>query len=567
MKHIYLLLLCLFFFISSPAQQQLLFEKAGIDGACTVIPNSIDVSCFGLCDGSSIAIANGVPPFNYQWSTGATTASLSGLCAGSYTVAMTDSTGCIDSVVITITEPSAISSTIISSYLNCQCTFIPFVTGGAFPYTYLWCNNNTSPILTDCTPGLCTLNITDANGCTIQDTILITPPPAVTLTPAVIDATCNGCNDGSITANLSGGTPPYTYTLVPGGSNSTGTFSGLAAGSYTLCATDSIICTVCTTLVVNEPTSACSVAIIGVNNILCYGDCNGSLTAIANGVPPFNYSWSNGDNTATADSLCGGSYTVIMTDSVGCIETAIGGITEPLPIVSTYTSDFSNCNCVYTLTSNGGTPPYTYQWCDGSVGQSISTCQPGLCPVLVADANGCLIVDTIFMTPPPPLILTVQTTGTSCSGCSDGTVISGTSGGLPPYSYILTPSMLICDTCLNLVAGIYTLCVTDSNNCTVCVTDTVEDDPTSIAFTYPTENLRVSPNPFRDYLRVELSQELLLLHPIFVIRDVTGRIILNSKLIEQQSKLSLGDIFPGVYFYQLITDDKNELKGKLIARE
>ena len=568
MKHNYLLLSGIFICLTVYSQTGPSFDKNNAQGACTVIPNSINVSCNGLCDGSSTALANGVPPFNYIWSTGDTSSTISGLCAGNYGVVLIDSVGCMDTAIVVITEPSAISSSILESYLNCQCTFIPIVTGGMFPYTYLWCNNSTAPILTDCTPGVCTLTITDANGCVIQDTVLINPPPPVTLSPSITDASCTGCIDGSISANLTGGTPPYTYTLLPNGtSNATGNFSGLAAGTYMLCATDSNVCTVCTTLVVNEPTSACSVSIITVNNILCYGDCNGSLTAIGNGVPPFSYSWCNGDNSSTADSLCAGTCTVIMTDSVGCIDTAFATITEPPPLISSYTSDFSNCNCVYTLIPNGGTPPYSYEWCDGSLGQTLVTCSSGLCVVLIMDANGCFIVDSVLLNPPPPLSLTLQTTGTSCTGCVDGSIVSGTSGGVAPYTYLLTPGNLLCDTCLNLPAGIYTLCVTDSNNCTVCVTDTILDDPTSLTTPFVTEAFNISPNPFRNYLQVDISPELLLQHSIFILGDVTGRTLLNVQLVDKHTELYLEDLSAGVYYYQLIIGDKSEFKGKLIATD
>lgn len=560
-------LLGIFFSLSGFAQTQH-SNQTGSFGACTVTPNSINVSCFGLCDGSISLTPNGVPPFSYIWITGDTTSSITNLCAGTYPVVMTDSTGCSDTIAVTITEPSAISTTFISSYINCQCTFIPIVTGGQFPYTYLWCDNSTNPILTNCTPGICGLIVTDANGCMKQDTLFITPPPPMTMSPTVSDATCSGCIDGTITANLTGGIPPYTYLLLPtAATNATGNFSGLAAGNYTLCASDSSLCNVCTTLTVNEPQMACSVTILDLNNILCFGDCNASLQAVANGVPPFSFVWSNGDSTDVADSLCSGTNSVIMTDSTGCIDTAFATVLEPSPLTSNYTFDFSNCNCNYTLLANGGTPPYFYQWCDGSTGQTMTNCNPGLCIVGIIDANGCIIDDTVIINPPPPLSLMIQTTGTSCSGCADGTLIGITTGGVQPYTYILTPSAMNCDTCLGLASGPYTLCVSDSNNCVVCASDTVEDDPTSLNPITFSESLRIYPNPFKDDLQVDISTELLLHHSNLIVSDVTGRILLNVQLKKEHSQISLNDISSGIYFYHLIMDDKSEFKGKLIATD
>ena len=535
---------------------------------CSITSVASGVTCNGYCDGSATVIPNGVPPFQILWSTSDTGVTVNNLCPGTYAVTMQDSSGCTSNTTVTITEPPPLVSIISSSYLNCQCTFSANVTGGTPPNSYQWCNNVTTPFMNNCMPGICSLIITDANGCTLQDSVLITPPPPVLLNPVVSDATCNGCNDGSITSNASGGTPPFTYDLVPPGtSNTNGVFSGLVAGSYTLCVTDSNLCSVCTTLVVNQPGAVCLVSVIAVNNIPCFGECNGSLTAVANGVPPFNFAWSNGDSTATADSLCAGSYVVTMTDSLGCTSSDTAVITEPAPLVSVYTADFTNCNCVYTMISNGGTSPYTYLWCDGSIGQSISTCQPGLCPVLITDANGCLIVDTILMTPPPPLTLTVQTTGTSCIGCLDGTITSSASGGIAPYTFLVIPSQLNCSTCTNMPAAVYTVCVTDSLNCTICVTDTVEEDPTFINKHISGKEIIVYPNPFSSYVIFEIHPDLITEKPWLRIKDVLGREIFSEALVSATTQIDWNHFPPGIYFYELITETKKVFTGKIVATD
>lgn len=463
--------------------------------ACSVTANVTNILCNGSCDGSIVAVANGVAPFNYLWSTGSGGASIDSLCAGTYSVIMTDSVGCSDTATVLITQPPPIVSTIVSDYSNCNCTFQISASGGTPGYSFSWCDGNTATQIINCNPGICTVIVTDANGCIIQDTVFINPPPALSASASSTAVTCFSCADGTITGIVTGGVGPYAYTLQPSGqTNSTGIFTGLSAGNFQLCVTDANNCTSCIAVAIIQPASFCSVTINSVNSILCYGDCTGSLTAVANGVSPFQYLWSTGDSTSTISSLCAGIYSVIMTDSVGCMDSITVSVTEP-----------------------------------------------------------------------PALIATTQTIGTTCIGCTDGVAIIIPSGGTPPYTFSLVPSSCSNDTCAGLSAGIYTFNVTDSNGCTTSISDTVLDNPTAVILTEENQFAKIYPNPFTDETTLEINTELLSFQPEFILADVLGNRVSSFVIEKQKTILGRKNHSAGIYFYQINSDSKNLVKGKLVV--
>ncbi len=313
----------------------------------------------------------------------------------------------------------------------------------------------------------------------------------------------------------------------------------------------------------------CSATIITNNTILCNGDCTGSLTAVANGVPPFHFLWSTNDTTATVNNLCAGLYTVVMTDSVGCIDSTTIVVTEPPPLTAVYTTIYGCSTCTTFATINGGTPPYAYQWCDGSIGPQLFLCGPGICLVYVVDGNGCTITDTINLSPPPALFLNVTATGTTCAGCSDGTITGTAAGGIAPYIYLLTPPGITNSSGIftGLPAGNYQVCVTDTNNCIVCNFIPVADDPTGIIYSTKDEMSRVYPNPFTDETTLEVGPELLLLNPDFIILDLLGNELSTLPIHQLQTIIDRKNLSSGVYFYRLRIEGKTIANGKLIIAD
>jgi hypothetical protein len=213
-----------------------------------------------------------------------------------------------------------------------------------------------------------------------------------------------------------------------------------------------------------------------VQNVLCFGDGNGTAAALATGgQPPYTYLWSvTGDTTQTVSDFGPGTYTVSVTDLVGCITSSAVTITEPPLLVSDIDTSidlvcYGDTNAFASITVAGGTPPYTYSWNTVPVQTTtIATNLPaGNYTVVVTDANGCTQSELFNITEPPQLVSSILThQDVLCSGGSDGSAKVDAAGGVFPYTYLWnTIPPQTTPTAVNLTAGIYTVTVTDANGC------------------------------------------------------------------------------------------------------
>ena len=185
-------------------------EPVALVAATVVDSNS---TCNGFSDGGASASATGgTLPYNYAWNNGATTASITGVVAGTYTVTITDNNGCTSTSSATITEPAAlVAATVVDS--NSTCNGLSdggasaSATGGTPAYSYVWNNGAATASITGVPSGTYTVTVTDANGCTSTSSTTITEP-AVMIASTVVDSniTCNGLSDGGATASATGGT-------------------------------------------------------------------------------------------------------------------------------------------------------------------------------------------------------------------------------------------------------------------------------------------------------------------------------------------------------------------------
>jgi hypothetical protein len=178
------------------------------------------------------------------------------LAPGTYSVLMTDAHGCTSVASAQVQSPTAVQATSATSDHSCfaECTGFAEVnvSGGSAPYSYLWSNGGTTSSISNGCPGNVSVDISDAMGCTVSSQFIFTQDPAITIATTHTDASCISCPDGAANGFVSGGFPPYSYSWTPGNFNTSGV-TGLVAGTYIFCVTDSNNCTKCDSVVITEP--------------------------------------------------------------------------------------------------------------------------------------------------------------------------------------------------------------------------------------------------------------------------------------------------------------------------
>lgn len=440
--------------------------------------SSTNASCFGVPDGSvSSNPSGGTAPYSYIWLPGSmNTQNVPNLGAGTYTVTVRDSLGCEATNSATISEPSQML--LLTSSVNADCgvangqTSVA-VTGGSGPYTYQWSPaGGTDSLATGLFSGAYNVTVTDITGCTASQfgNINENTSSAASIF-STNNVTCNGGSDGSITAGTMGAGGPYTYLWTPsGGTDSVAT--GLAAGSYTITITDPIGCKSFATTTLTEP-AAISIAAT-TTSVSCFGGTNGSASVtVSGGTPGYTYQWLPGGITSDSiNNIAANTYTVQVTDTNNCFQTMPVVVSQPLQLVTSADS-IHNISCfggsdgAVRITTTGGTPVYYYNWLPtAGIGTTETNLPAGTYTITTTDFTGCSTTTTITITEPAQaLSATSNVSAPSCFGASTGTIGIQTTGGTPGYSYLWTPSVSVSDTASGLPAGIYTILVSDTNNC------------------------------------------------------------------------------------------------------
>ena len=359
-----------------------------------------DPGCVGN-DGIVTSVVNsGTAPFNYLWSNpGSTTSIINNLSSGTYIVTVSDQNNCVavDSVSLVLHPTFTLTSSVVNaaclSYCDGSISLTPSNIGLA-PFVYFWNSSLPSvPNPTNLCAGAYSVTVTDANQCTAYDTLTITEPAGMNINMIPASTTCNGGCDGSMTAIVSLGTPPYSLIWFD---NSTDTFvSGLCAGPYNVSASDAHGCTLLGSGSVNQP----SAIIINTNpsNVSCSGLSDGWVTFTQqNATLPYSLIWMPGGIPFdTLKNLYAGNYSITLTDFNGCTGSSNAIVTEPLPLSVTVITTPTSCplgtDGNASALPSGGTAQYFYNWINpsGLIAPTINNLTIGYYDVIVTDSHGC----------------------------------------------------------------------------------------------------------------------------------------------------------------------------------
>ncbi|MBN4065707.1 gliding motility-associated C-terminal domain-containing protein [Candidatus Amoebophilus asiaticus] len=442
--------------------------EAGAPSTGVSIQN--DVSCNGGSDGgATVTTSGGITPYTYGWTNGATTAFISNVSAGNYTVTVSDGNNCNVQTSVAINEPAPLTLFTIKTDLSCNGggdgSASATAGGGTGGYTYTWSNGSSTQTISGIFAGTYTVTATDGNGCIILDSTTINQPIALTMTKDSRNVSCNGGSDGMVAVTPSGGTFPYTYSWSNGATDSS--IVGLNAGNYIITISDNNSCQTIDIITIDEPVALG--VIVTANDASC-GNNDGSATASAyGGTTQYVYKWSNGTTTQLMDSVQGGNYVVTVTDANSCQQTEFVSINETGgPASGILSSTDANCfgsnDGSAIVTASGGVVPYTYSWSNGNTTANLTNVTAGTYTVTVFGADGCKSFSNAFIDEPSDLIIAVSGTDITCNGQDNGSASVNATGGISPYTYNWSNGQ----TSLNIFTlqpVTYAVTVFDANTC------------------------------------------------------------------------------------------------------
>jgi hypothetical protein len=375
---------------------------------CTIaaLPSLVNATCANIANGNvSITMTGGTAPFNYSWSNGATTASIANLPAGNYLVTVTDAAGCTTLANAAITQPSSIAVNATATAQtavglnNGTATVTPV--GGTPGFTYFWSNNSTNSTINSLAPGNYSVTVTDMNGCTAAQTVVVGLFNClVTAQSNIVNASCMDTPNGAVTITMNGGTAPFTYTWNNGAT--TQAIVNQLPGNYFVTVTDLSGCQTITPVNIGitdqiAPVLTCpaSIRVCPNSNIVQYpapvasDNCGltGSLLLQTGGLPPGSF-FPLGTTVQTFRLTDGGGNTAVCTFEVI--------VSSPVVFENVQVTNAVNNqnNGAVNIIVSGGTAPYFFLWTN-SIGQfigaseDISNLAPGFYAVKVTDLYGC----------------------------------------------------------------------------------------------------------------------------------------------------------------------------------
>ncbi|MFN5147502.1 MAG: lamin tail domain-containing protein, partial [Flavobacteriia bacterium] len=360
--------------------------------------------------------------------------------------------------------------------------------GGTGPYTYTWTPGNLNGATqTGLAANVYSVNIVDANLCPGSTTVTITQPAALTAPTATVSSqpTCS-VSTGTITVSSPAPAAGITYTVtgtapvVVPQTNSTGIFSGLTSGTYSVMATVNGCSSPLTNLIVNTPPGLPATPTASVTTLATCTAPTGTITVTVptpaagttytvTGTVPVVAAQSN--STGVFNNLTVGTYDVTTTVN-GCTSTAsVVVISAPIgaPIISLSSSTDVSCNGgndgAAIVNGSGGTGALTYSWSPGSLpGSTQSTLTAGIYTVTVTDASGCSNTLNVTIGEPSLLSITETIVPANC-GSADGSISIVVSGGTGTYTTSWTPGGSTATSITGLTPGNYSVTVTDQQGC------------------------------------------------------------------------------------------------------
>ena len=389
----------------------------------------------------TIVPTQGVPPFTYEWSTGATGLSLYNITKGNYSATLTDATGA--SVVHTHILNSKELDLFLSNYK--PATFCNSfsgalaitVLGGQPPYAITWSNGQTGAAVQGLTTGVYTVTVLDATGCEAAGVFEVKDPADTYYPTAYINALqlpdCANATNGALQAGMfDSGYPPYSYAWSNGATGET--ITSLASGTYTVTVTDALGCPRAASMTVDKGLKT-------TGSSVCAGGSGGTASAeLAGATAPVSYTWSTGQTGPALSNLGNGTYFVTATDANGCSASGAANVSIPqLDAIDYSTACYSGNNGI------GSCLIYNDEitaclWDNGVTETWNPSLSPGMHSVTVTTALGCTLSASVTIAPPiaPPMEINYTVSQADCANGIGGVLNVSITGGAQPYNFYAT---------------------------------------------------------------------------------------------------------------------------------
>lgn len=434
----------------------------------------INPASASVCPGNSTTLtASGGT--GYSWSTTETTAAItvSPASATTYTVTVTDANTCTGTASANVSVNAApVASITPATSTICAGASSTLTAGGGA--SYVWSTTETTAAIT-VTPANTTsytVTATDANTCTAtaSATVNVNALP----TPSISPASSTVCNGTSVTLTATGGTTYFWSTSQVGASI---TVTPATTTTYSLTATNASGCTATASAVVNvtQPFTLSTTY----SDASCVGVSNGTIDLTVNGgTPAFVYLWNDGDPNEDRTGLAAGTYSVTVTDNSACSGTTsvTVGVGTGLTVTETHVDALCNGSADGTIdiTATGGVSPYSYTWNDGPITEDRTGLAMGTYSVTVSDINTCSGSISVNINEPTALAVSETHVNANCNGAANGSIDVTTAGATAPYSYLWNDGPITEDRS-GLLAGTYTVSITDAHGCSATLTITITE--------------------------------------------------------------------------------------------
>lgn len=459
--------------------------------------NGQTISCPGAIDGSlSVDAFGGTEPYNYEWEDGTFGLQRNNLTAGTYSVTVTDFSGCSLSSSITFQDPSPLNITqYIINPISCTNSsdgvLSAGATGGAPPYSFEWGNGDDGSTSENLTCGVYSITVADANGCSKTAIFGLQCPPVMEVNLSTtsnfngFNLTCPESEDGAAMAVIQNGNSPYSYEWSSGATDISA--SNLTAGINSLIVTDNNGCSVTAFVELTAP-----ISMELTPNVLSDYEgfavsCNNTTDGIAwvavdYGNAPYSFLWQNGETEPQAIALNAGENNVTVTDATGCIvktlvDLNVYEISISNEIVSDYNGSAISCHDASdgaiqanVVAGTASPPNVTYAWNTGNENALLENIPAGTYSLTITSAFGCTATaESTIDTPTTIQGLTMATSdyngfNISINGSDDGIAEVTPSGGIAPYTVLWENGETNFEN-ESLTAGIQNVSITDANGC------------------------------------------------------------------------------------------------------